>query len=241
MEEAQQSDISSYLTFNDFFTRSLRVDARPINHDPGKLIFPADGKILQFGSINEGYLLQAKGHYYTLEALLAKNNSEIEYFKNGNFITTYLSPGDYHRIHMPCDGILQEMIYIPGELFSISKLTTTNIPNLFTRNERLVCLFNTNFGIMAQILVGATIVGNIETIWEKNIIPSQNKIIKHWEYSKNKNSNITKLSKGQEMGRFRLGSTVINIFSNQKIQFNQQLHINYITRVGQYLAKGIQK
>ncbi|MCR3755163.1 MAG: phosphatidylserine decarboxylase proenzyme [Candidatus Westeberhardia cardiocondylae] len=241
MHETQYPDINTYLTFNDFFTRQLRNDARPIDHDPESLVFPADGTIYQFGTIKEGYLLQAKDHCYTLQSLLARHDNIIELFNKGSFITTYISPGDYHRIHMPCNGILKEMTYVPGELFSVNRLTTFNIPNLFAKNERLICLFETNFGIIAQILIGSIIVGSIETIWEKNITPPHGKIIKHWKYSNTNNSNAKILLKGQEMGKFKLGSTVINLFANNRIKFNKQIHINYYAKVGKNLAKGIKK
>ncbi|MCR3754862.1 MAG: phosphatidylserine decarboxylase proenzyme [Candidatus Westeberhardia cardiocondylae] len=240
MYEAQQQDISTYLTFNDFFTRSLKNNSRPIDHDPSLLVFPADGKILQFGQIKSGYLLQAKEHYYTLETLLARKDSITEIFNQGHFITTYISPGDYHRIHMPCNGILKEMVYIPGELFSVNPITTINIPNIFAKNERVICIFDTNFGIMAQILIGAIIVGGIETIWQGNITPPHGENIKFWTYSQKNATDAVILLKGQEMGKFHLGSTVINVFENNKIQFNNHIHINYTAKVGQYLAKGIQ-
>ena len=162
MKEAQKPDTASYRTFNDFFVRPLRDEARPINTDPNVLVMPADGVINQLGNIEEDKLLQAKGHSYTLEALLAGNYQMADKFRNGTFVTTYLSPRDYHRVHMPCNGILREMMYVPGDLFSVNILTAQNVPNLFARNERVICLFDTEFGPMVQILVGATIVGSMK-------------------------------------------------------------------------------
>ncbi len=141
---------------------------------------PADGVISQLGKIEEDKILQAKGHNYSLEALLAGNYLMADLFRNGTFVTTYLSPRDYHRVHMPCNGILREMIYVPGDLFSVNHLTAQNVPNLFARNERVICLFDTEFGPMAQILVGATIVGSIETVWAGTITPPREGIIKRW-------------------------------------------------------------
>ncbi|HBY5534501.1 TPA: phosphatidylserine decarboxylase, partial [Klebsiella pneumoniae] len=154
MKEAQKPDTAAYRTFNDFFVRPLRDDVRPLNTDPNVLVMPADGVISQLGAIENDKILQAKGHDYSLEALLAGNYQMADLFRNGSFATTYLSPRDYHRVHMPCNGILREMIYVPGDLFSVNHLTAQNVPNLFARNERVICLFDTEFGPMAQILVG---------------------------------------------------------------------------------------
>ena len=151
MKEAQKPDTASYRTFNEFFVRPLRDEVRPIDTDPNVLVMPADGVISQLGKIEEDKILQAKGHNYSLEALLAGNYLMADLFRNGTFVTTYLSPRDYHRVHMPCNGILREMIYVPGDLFSVNHLTAQNVPNLFARNERVICLFDTEFGPMAQI------------------------------------------------------------------------------------------
>lgn len=172
LSEAQISNVKEYKTFNDFFARELKQDARPIDASTNSVVMPADGVISQFGTIQDNLLLQAKGHFYTLDSLLACHPDMIKFFKNGAFATTYLSPKNYHRFHMPCDGTLREMIYVPGSLFSVSKATTECIANIFARNERVICLFETDFGPMAQILVGATIVGSIEVAWEGLITPS---------------------------------------------------------------------
>lgn len=236
MQEAQNPDLASYATFNDFFVRPLRDGARPIVADPDMLALPADGAISQLGAIGDDQIFQAKGHYYTLEALLAGNYMLAEQFRNGLFATTYLAPSDYHRVHMPCDGILREMIYVPGDLFSVNPLTAANVPNLFARNERVICLFDTAFGPMVQILVGATIVGSIETVWAGTVTPPREGIIKRWTYPEESLEGAIKLEKGQEMGRFKLGSTVINLFTPGSVQFVPQLSSGSVTRMGQAFA-----
>ncbi|CUX97461.1 archaetidylserine decarboxylase [Candidatus Hoaglandella endobia] len=239
IQEAQQPDITKYSTFNEFFIRLLRNDARPIDTNPSLLVMPVDGIISQFGYIKGNSLFQAKGHYYSLEALLAGNKGMIEQFRNGSYTTIYLSPRDYHRVHMPCNGILREMMYIPGKLFSVNMFAVDNIPNLFARNKRIVCLFDTKFGPIALILVGAVIVGSIETVWAGTITSSRSVMIKHWYYSKENTANSVLLLKGEEMGLFKLGSTVIVLFNASNILLDDCLCINHITRVGQRLAYGI--
>ncbi|SNC58876.1 archaetidylserine decarboxylase [Sodalis endosymbiont of Henestaris halophilus] len=239
MQEAQQSDLTAYPTFNAFFVRSLRDDVRPIDADPEALVLPADGVISQFGSIDGEQIFQAKKHYYSLEALLAGNESMIAYFRNGKFATTYLAPRDYHRVHMPCNGVLREMLYVPGDLFSVNMLTADYIPNLFARNERVICLFDTDFGPMAQILVGANIVGSIQTVWAGTITPPRAGIIKRWRYPLSNEAEVVVLLKGQEMGRFKLGSTVINLFVGKNVLLGEHLYTSYVTRVGQRLGKGL--
>lgn len=234
LSEAKISNITEYKTFNDFFARELKDDARPIDTSDNSVVMPADGILSQFGNIQDNQLLQAKGHTYTLESLLACHPDMIQFFKNGAYATTYLSPKNYHRFHMPCDGILREMIYVPGSLFSVSKATTESIPNIFARNERVICLFETEFGPMAQILVGATIVGSIEVEWEGIITPPREGIMKRWTYS-----GEIKLSKGQDMGCFKLGSTVITLFASNAVEFPSELKLGDTTRVGKKLAERI--
>jgi phosphatidylserine decarboxylase len=236
MKEALKPDTASYRTFNDFFVRPLREEVRPLDTDPGVLVMPADGAISQLGAIEQNKLLQAKGHYYTLDALLAGNTQMADLFRDGSFVTTYLSPRDYHRVHMPCNGILREMIYVPGDLFSVNHLTAQNVPNLFARNERVICLFDTEFGPMAQILVGATIVGSIETVWAGTITPPREGIIKRWSWPEGESEGSVALLKGQEMGRFKLGSTVINLFVPGKVELLGSLRSLSATRIGQPLA-----
>ncbi|OCG32006.1 phosphatidylserine decarboxylase [Gilliamella sp. Choc4-2] len=234
LSEAKLTNATDYKTFNDFFSRELKEEARPVNTANNIIVMPADGVISQFGLIQDNQLLQAKGHSYSLESLLACHPEMIKFFKNGTYVTTYLSPKDYHRFHMPCDGILREMIYIPGSLFSVNKATTENIPNIFARNERVICLFETELGPMAQILVGATIVGSIEVQWEGIITPPREGIMKSWNYK-----DEVKLVKGQDMGSFKLGSTVITLFASNSIEFSKNIKIGDITRVGQILAERI--
>lgn len=236
MEEAEKKDTASYRTFNDFFIRPLRDGVRPLNPDPHVLVMPADGVVRQLGIIKDDMILQAKGHHYSLKALLANNSYMSDLFRNGTFVTTYLSPGDYHRVHMPCDGTLREMIYVPGELFSVNDLTAQYVPNLFARNERVICLFDTAFGPMIQILVGAIIVGSIETVWSGVVTMRHEGLIRRWSWPSKEDGSTIALVKGQEMGRFKLGSTVINLFTADKVNLVEQLHSFSKTRVGQPLA-----
>ncbi|QKJ88832.1 phosphatidylserine decarboxylase [Paramixta manurensis] len=236
MSEAQKPDTATYRTFNDFFVRPLRDDARPIETDPNLLVLPADGAISQLGHIEGDSIFQAKGHTYSLEALLAGNYQMAGQFRNGEFVTTYLAPRDYHRVHMPCNGILREMIYVPGDLYSVNPLTAQNVPNLFARNERVICYFETEFGPMAQILVGATIVGSIETVWSGTVTPPRDGVIKRWTWPGADDEGAVALLKGQEMGRFKLGSTVINLFAPGKVKLAESLEAESKTRLGQPLA-----
>lgn len=239
MQEAKNPDLASYATFNDFFIRPLRDDARPIVPNAQMLVLPADGKISQLGTIDDDQLFQAKGHMYSLQALLAGNPLLTESFRHGLFATTYLAPSDYHRVHMPCDGVLREMIYVPGDLFSVNPLTAANVPNLFARNERVICIFDTAQGQMAQILVGATIVGSIETVWAGAVTPPREGIIKCWAYPAAGMEGAIQLVKGEEMGRFKLGSTVINLFTSGSVQFVPQLGSGTLTRMGQAFAETV--
>ncbi|WP_109372714.1 archaetidylserine decarboxylase [Proteus genomosp. 6] len=236
MNEAKESQFQAYSTFNDFFIRTLKDGVRPIVEGDDKLALPADGTVSQLGLIQDDQILQAKGHHYTLEALLAGNFMLADKFRNGQFITTYLSPRDYHRVHMPCDGLLKEMIYVPGDLFSVNPLTAANVPNLFARNERIICLFETQFGSMIQILVGATIVGSIETAWCGMVTPPREGIIKRWTYPQADKAGAIFLEKGEEMGRFKLGSTVINLFPENTVQLNKDLMNGSVTLMGEQLG-----
>ncbi|WP_159567381.1 archaetidylserine decarboxylase [Budvicia diplopodorum] len=238
MQEAVEPNTDAYLTFNEFFVRPLRDGARPIVDGPQQLALPADGAISQLGQITAGKILQAKGHDYSLEALLACNMPMVEKFQNGLFATTYLSPRDYHRVHMPCRGVLREMLYVPGDLFSVNPLTAENVPNLFARNERVICLFDTEFGPMAQILVGATIVGSIETVWAGTITPPRQGVLQRWTYPTEGDQAIV-LDKGAEMGRFKLGSTVINLFAENRVTLSPALQSKSPTRMGELFAQAI--
>lgn len=231
MNEAHNPDPAFYATFNDFFTRELKPGARPIAEGETVLVHPADGAVSQFGPIIDGSLIQAKGHTYTALELLGGDETLAKQFTDGGFATIYLSPRDYHRVHMPCDGTLREMIYIPGDLFSVNPLTARNVPNLFARNERVVCIFDTAFGPMAQVLVGATIVGSIEVVWAGTITPPTGNVIHRWHYSQ-EGKNAVQLKKGDEMGRFKLGSTVINLFAKEQIRFDDTMNIERPTVMG---------
>lgn len=241
MSEAQKPDTASYRTFNDFFVRPLRDEARPIDADPNLLVLPVDGAISQLGHIDGDTIFQAKGHTYSLEALLAGDRQMAAQFRDGEFATIYLAPRDYHRVHMPCNGILREMIYVPGDLYSVNPLTARNIPNLFARNERVICYFDTEFGPMVQILVGATIVGSIETAWAGTITPPREGVIKRWSWPGADAEDAVVLLKGQEMGRFKLGSTVINLFAPGRIKLAESLEAETKTRLGQPMAMALQR
>ncbi|MGL5430470.1 MAG: archaetidylserine decarboxylase [Vibrio sp.] len=235
MDEALHSDPSHFKTFNDFFVRELKAGARPIAQDDKIITHPADACVSQFGAIEEGQLIQAKGHHYSAQALLGGDAQLAEEFRDGEFATLYLSPRDYHRVHMPCDGTLRQMIYVPGDLFSVNPLTAENVPNLFARNERVVCIFDTAFGPMAQVLVGATIVGSIELVWAGTVTPPRGNSVYRWDYPAEGNQAVI-LTKGQEMGRFKLGSTVINLFAKQAIHFDESMAHGVTTRMGQPYA-----
>lgn len=192
--------------------------------------------VSQLGPITDGTLIQAKGHTYEAVELLGGDAELAAEFNDGHFATLYLSPKDYHRVHMPCDGTLRQMIYVPGELFSVNPLTAQNVPNLFARNERVVCIFDTAYGPMAQVLVGATIVGSIETVWAGTITPPRSPRLHVWNYPAEGEQAIS-LKKGEEMGRFKLGSTVINLFAKDAIAFVEGLEPGQPTRMGSAYAK----
>ncbi len=214
MAEAQNPDTASYASFNEFFTRPLRADARPIG--PAPFICPVDGRISQFGGIDNDQIYQAKGHKFSTTALVGGDAELAAQFKNGAFANLYLSPKDYHRIHMPCDVRLRRMIYVPGELFSVNPTTARGVPNLFARNERVVCVFDTEYGPFVLVLVGATIVGSMATTWHGVVNPPRTRAVREWRYD---DQQIT-LKKGEEMGRFLLGSTVVMLFQKDIISFN---------------------
>ncbi|AVS72503.1 phosphatidylserine decarboxylase [Paracidovorax avenae] len=214
MSEAENPDIASYATFNDFFTRALRAGARPIADAPA--VCPVDGAVSQFGRIDRDQIFQAKGHRYSTTALLGGDAQEAARFSDGSFATIYLSPRDYHRIHMPCDGRLRRMIYVPGSLFSVNPLTARGVPGLFARNERVVCLFDTPLGSMALVLVGATIVGSMATVWHGTVNPPRTAGLRQWTYE---DGPEVLLRKGEEMGRFMLGSTVVLLFEPGALRF----------------------
>jgi len=215
MQDAIEENITAYASFNHFFIRHLKSYLRPVAHS--RIVSPVDGCVSACGLINEGKLLQAKGRYYTVEQLLHSQHADIKHFNEGSFATFYLSPKDYHRIHMPIKGRLRKMIYIPGRLFSVQPTTARLIPYLFARNERVVAFFDTAVGSMAMVLVGATLVGSIATAWQGEMKRSR----KSW--SKEYSSEDITLEKGQEMGYFKLGSTVIILF--EKVESPEWLQV----------------
>ncbi len=231
LKEAVKSDPKSYRTFNEFFTRAIKPELRPISST--KIISPVDGTISQFGRIDNYSLIQAKGVTYSLEKLLGGNKDRAETYKNGQFITIYLSPKDYHRIHMPCSGKLKEQIHIPGRLFSVAKHTVNTIKSLFARNERVVATFDSEHGPMAMILVGAINVAAIETVWAGLITPPKAETITAKNYS---NKNL-ELKKGQEMGRFNMGSTVILLFNHDAPRFIKTLEADKSLKMGEALSE----
>ncbi len=215
MAEAANPDIASYKSFNEFFTRPLQDGARPLAD--ADFISPVDGAISQFGAIERDQIFQAKGHSYSTTALVGGDRELATQFENGSFATLYLSPRDYHRIHMPCAGRLTRMIYVPGALFSVNPTTARGVPGLFARNERVVCVFDSDFGPFVLVLVGATIVGSMATVWHGVINPPRPGVLREWRYDENA---TVSLKKGQEMGRFLLGSTVVMLFPKDTLAFN---------------------
>lgn len=231
MAEAANPDIASYQSFNDFFTRPLKIDARPLAE--AAFLCPVDGAISQFGPIERDQIFQAKGHSYSTTALVGGDRELAAKFENGSFATLYLSPRDYHRIHMPCDGKLTRMIYVPGELFSVNPTTARGVPGLFARNERVVCVFESAFGPFVLTLVGATIVGSMATVWHGMINQPRPGVIREWRYDDNVAVN---LKKGEEMGRFLLGSTVVMLFPEKTLSFNHDWTPTRAIRMGEMMG-----
>ena len=215
MAEAANPDIASYVTFNDFFTRALKPDARPVAK--ADWVCPVDGAISQFGKIEHDQIFQAKGHHYSTRALVGGDAALAAQFDDGHFACLYLSPKDYHRIHMPCDAKLVRMIYVPGDLFSVNPTTARGVPGLFARNERTVCMFDTPHGPFINVLVGATIVGSMATTWHGIVNPPRTGDVRDWRYD---DKNIT-FKQGDEMGRFLLGSTVVMLWPKMPLAFNR--------------------
>ena len=230
MAEAANSDPHSYSTFNEFFSRALKAGARStVSAD---LTCPVDGAISQFGEIVENQIFQAKGHHFSCAALVGGDVDLAAQFEGGSFATLYLSPKDYHRIHMPCDGRLQRMIYVPGELFSVNPTTARAVPGLFARNERVVCVFESERGPFVMTLVGATIVGSMATVWHGVVSPPRGKKVREWRYD----DQSVVLPQGQEMGRFLLGSTVVMLFPKGLLRFNPTWAPERAIRLGEVMA-----
>lgn len=234
MDEALEQDLEQYKHFNAFFTRALKADARPVVKGEKKLASPVDGCVSQMGKIKQGKIFQAKGHDYSLATLLGAEDKWAKQFTNGEFATLYLSPKDYHRIHMPCDAKLKEMRHVPGRLFSVNPATVNTVPGLFARNERVVCLFNTPAGPMAMILVGAIFVASIETVWQGIITPPTTRDIQFSIFEQGFQK-VT-LRKAQEMGRFNMGSTVILLYGRDKMSWHESLKAGTNIKMGQEIG-----
>ena len=232
MDEAANPDIASYASFNDFFTRALKPGARPLAQ--ADLLCPVDGAISQLGAIAVDQIFQAKGHCYSTTALLGGDSAMAAMFQHGHFATLYLSPRDYHRIHMPCDGTLRSMVHVPGSLFSVNPTTARGVPELFARNERVVCLFDSPAGPFVLVLVGATIVGSMATVWQGVINPPRGPV-REWRYADQK----IELKQGDEMGRFLLGSTVVMLFPKGPLTFNPAWAPAGSVRLGEVMANAI--
>jgi phosphatidylserine decarboxylase len=231
MAEAENAELGSYKSFNDFFSRPLKAGLRPI--ETADFVCPVDGAISQFGAIDDQHMLQAKGHRFTTTELVGGDASLSGQFRHGSFANLYLSPKDYHRLHMPCDGKLTRMIYVPGTLFSVNPVTARGVPNLFARNERVVCVFTSpEFGPFVMVLVGATIVGSMATVWHGVVNPKRTNKISEWTYE----SQDVVLRKGEEMGRFLLGSTIVMLFRRDTIVFNENWAPERSVRLGEVMG-----
>ncbi len=235
--EAVESNPRAYPDFNAFFTRALKPGARPVAPGDRIVCCPVDGEVSQIGFAEADTLLQAKGRSFSLTALLGGDAERARPFQGGAFVTLYLSPRDYHRIHMPLAGRLREMAHVPGRLFSVSPLTTRMVPELFARNERVVALFDTPVGPMALVLVGAINVASIETVWAGAITPPLGKRIRNWSYPPN-GDGAMRLDKGAEMGRFNMGSTVIVLFGPGAVRWEREIQPGTLVRMGRRLGKG---
>jgi phosphatidylserine decarboxylase len=236
MDEALQSDPRIYPTFNDFFTRALDPAARPLAPEAGAIVCPADGHLSQAGRIEAGRIFQAKGRDFSLEELLGGDAQWMARFEGGSFATVYLSPRDYHRVHMPFSGTLRRMLHVPGRLFSVSPITTRVVPRLFARNERVICLFETAVGPMAIILVGAIFVASIDTAWAGRVTPTSQRVAV-WDYGSDA-ARLLSLEKGAEMGRFNMGSTVILLFGPEAVDWAGELQPGASVRMGQRIGSG---
>jgi len=231
MAEAAEPDIAAYKSFNDFFTRALKPGARPLAQ--ADLVCPVDGAISQFGHIRGDQVFQAKNHDYSTRALVGGDAELAARFDNGHFATLYLSPKDYHRIHMPCDGRLTRMLHVPGELFSVNPTTARGVPGLFARNERVVCVFEGEAGSFVLVLVGATIVGSMATVWHGVVNPPRPGQLREWRYD----DPTIELAQGAEMGRFLLGSTVVLLYPEGGLQFNPGWMPGGTIRMGEPMAR----
>lgn len=234
LEEAEFSRIENYDSFNHFFTRALKAEARSIDPSPRALVSPVDGTVAQFGEIRAGQLMQAKGHDYSLMHLLKGDHETAERFSNGSFCTIYLAPYNYHRIHMPLTGNLRHWSYVPGRLFSVNAATARALPNLFTRNERICAIFDTDVGPFGMVLVGALFVGSMETVWAGQVTPPH---LRHGTGEVYQPMNPVTLGKGMEMGRFNMGSTVILLAPPDTVGWNANLSTGMMVQVGESIGR----
>jgi phosphatidylserine decarboxylase len=232
MSTAVEPNPLRYASFNDFFTRALRPECRPLAPGANTLLCPVDGTVSQIGPIEQDHLFQAKGHRYSLTALLSRSDLAAE-FRNGQFATIYLAPYNYHRIHMPMTGTLREMVYVPGQLFSVAPLTVEHVPGLFARNERVVCMFDTAIGPMAVILVGAMCVASMETVWAGTLTPTKPRELRQWDY---RGKGVT-LERGAELGRFNMGSTVILLLPGHTSAWEQTMTAGETVWMGKKLGE----
>ena len=237
LDEALEPDINAYGCFNEFFTRPLKPGARPLTQAAGAIACPADGFVSQLGDIHEGQILQAKGMDYRVDTLLGGDAERAAPFMGGKFATIYLSPRDYHRLHMPLAGTLREMIHVPGRLFSVNDATARGVPNLFAHNERVVALFDTEAGPMALILVGAIFVASIETVWHGVVTPPTSTRVQTWNYD----TQSVQLARGEEMGRFNMGSTIIVLFGKDAIDWSDALQPGTVTRMGEAIGQATRR
>lgn len=236
MDEALVQDINTFKSFNDFFTRELKPDARPLSTIKNAIVSPADGVVSQAGDITAGDIFQAKGKSFTVTELLGGSVERAAPFNDGVFSTIYLSPKDYHRLHMPLTGTLKEMVHIPGRLFSVNTATTETVPRLFARNERVCCVFDTEAGPMALILVGAIFVSSVETVWHGVVTPPSHTEVQSWLYE----NNAPTLQQGEEMGRFNMGSTIIVLFGKDYAEWNADFTANKTVKLGEMIGETIQ-
>ena len=235
MSLAVEPEGTAYPSFNHFFTRKLKPESRPIVSGADEICCPVDGTVSQAGLIKAGDILQAKGHSYTVSQLLGGDTKLAAHFEDGEFATLYLSPRDYHRIHSPMDGDLREMIHVPGRLFSVNARTARVVKGLFARNERVVTIFDTSLGPVALVLVGAIFVSSMETVWSGTITPPRGKKVRSWHYGKGQEPSVH-LDKGDELGRFNMGSTVVLLFPRDAVQWNKKIIPGAAVRMGQLLA-----
>ncbi|WIO75017.1 archaetidylserine decarboxylase [Porticoccaceae bacterium LTM1] len=231
LSEARYQSLESYDCFNEFFTRQLKPDLRPVDSNPDSIASPADGTVSQIGAIDDGRVIQAKGKHFSTTELLGSTD-DADFFNDGRFTTIYLSPKDYHRVHMPVNGTLLHTRYIPGDLFSVNNDTAEHIPNLFARNERLVCLFETDFGKVAVVMVGAMLVAGIGTVWQKSYPPNPGVI----EETLFNEDDAPTLAKGEEMGHFNFGSTVILLFEAESMDWLDSINSGEGTQMGQQIG-----